>query len=78
MGKTKVVLNREGVRQLLMSTEMMDICAEHAQATLDGCGTGYAMDTFVGANRVNAMVYADSIAARADNSRNNTILKALK
>lgn len=78
MGNIKVVLNREGVRQLLMSNEMMDICAEHARATLEGCGNGYAMDTYVGQNRVNAMVFAETALAKADNSMNNTILKALK
>lgn len=79
MGKKLVVkLNREGVRAMLKSEEMKEICAEHAQAIMERCGPGYEMDTYVGQNRVNAMVTASTYQAKADNMRNNTLLKAMR
>ena len=42
------------------------------------CGDGYEMTTHVGKNRVNASVHAKTIKARKDNSKNNTLLKAMR
>lgn len=78
MAKYKIVLNRRGVRQLLRSKEMKNICAERAEQIARRCGEGYESDAYTGKNRVNAAVYADTYQAKADNARNNTILKALK
>lgn len=78
MAKTKIVLNSAGIRELLKSQEMLQICEEHASAIQDRCGDGYECDSFVGKTRVNAMVFADTYQAMADNAKNNTILKALK
>lgn len=78
MADVKIVLNRSGVRELLRSPEMLQICEEHAGVVLDRCGDGYKTDGHTGKNRVNAMVYADTYQAKADNLKNNTILKALK
>ena len=74
----KIELNSEGVRALLRSQEMRQICEEHAQETLSGCGDGYEADSYVGVNRVNAMVFASTQEAVKDNLKNNTILRALK
>ena len=74
----KVVLNRAGVRELLRSGEMMAICSDHASNIMGRCGSGYSMDTHTGPNRVNAMVKAETYQARADNMRNNTLLKAVR
>ncbi|MCQ2509397.1 MAG: hypothetical protein MJ116_02895 [Lachnospiraceae bacterium] len=73
----RIELNSEGVRALLKSGEMMAQCKELASGIQQRCGSGYAMDTHTGKNRVNAMVYADDASARRDNAKNNTILKAL-
>lgn len=78
MGKVTIKLNREGVRDLLLSDEMMDICAEHAQAIQARCGAGYETDTYKGKNRVNAMVWAETPEARRDNNKNNTLVKAVR
>ena len=77
MAKTKIVLNREGVRRLLQSSEMMAICEEHANKALNSLGSGYTVTTMTGKNRVNASIYAESHEAKRDNMENNTILKAL-
>lgn len=78
MGKVKFELNREGVRQLLTSPEMLEVCREHAEATANAAGVGYEVSTHVGRNRVNASVMAETQEARADNYENNTLLKALQ
>lgn len=79
MGKNvNVVLNSSGVRELLKSEEMKAVCAEHAAKILKNCGDGYEMDTYTGTNRVNAQVSAVTAKARADNLKNNTILKAVR
>lgn len=78
MGNTQIKLNSDGVRDLLLSPEIEAVCQERASAALSRCGSGYESDTYHGKNRINAMVWAESPAAKADNAMNNTILKALK
>ena len=71
-------LNRAGVRQLMQSTEMQAILQEKASQITARCGDGYEHDVMVGKNRANAMVTASTDAAKRDNSKNNTILKAVR
>lgn len=78
MGKTKIVLNRSGVRALLQSDEMKAICEEHANRVLEQLGDGYTVTSMTGKTRVNASVYAESAEAKRENMENNTILKALR
>lgn len=78
MAKVKFQLNRAGVRELLRSGEMMGICQEYAQGIQNRAGDGYEADTYIGKNRVNAMVYAATQKAKRDNLENNTLLKAVK
>jgi hypothetical protein len=77
MAKVKFELNRAGVRDLLKSKEMMDICAEYANNALGRLGDGYSVNTYTGQNRVNAEVLAESFAAKRENSKSNTIIKAV-
>lgn len=77
-GKVVVVLNQAGVRSLLKSDEMKTICEQHASEILKRCGDGYEMDTYTGPNRVNAQVRASTYQAKADNLKNNTLLKAVR
>lgn len=78
MSKFKFVLNRSGVRDLLRSQEMQNVVEGYARGIKSRAGEGYEMDTHVGKNRVNSMVYADSFKAKRDNSINNTLLKSVK
>lgn len=78
MSNVKVKLNRSGVRELLQSPAMQKVCREHAEQIRSRCGAGYESDVYVGRNRANAMVWAETSAAKRDNLDNNTILKALK
>lgn len=78
MGEIKIELNSEGIKSLLCSEEMSAICQEEAAKIQAKCGYGYEKGAFMGTDRVKATVYADSMLARIDNSRNNTILKAVR
>ena len=77
MANFKFVLNREGVRDLLRSKEMMDICSDYANSALGRLGSCYEVTTHTGANRVNAQVAAETFAAKRENLKSNTILKAV-
>lgn len=77
MSKVEIKLNRAGVRELLRSQEMGAIVREHADAVAGRAGGGYKVTVFTGKNRVNASVKATTTAARRDNLKNNTLLKAV-
>ena len=70
-------LNLKGVAELMKSKEMQDILKEHATTIKGRAGDGYEQDIHVGKNRANAMVKAETFKARKDNSKNNTLLKAV-
>lgn len=73
----KVELNKEGVRALLRSQEMLNVCDRLAKEALQSLGEGYASDTFTGKNRVNASVYPDTVEATQENMDSNTVIKAV-
>lgn len=76
--KVKIVLNRDGVREMMQSAEMQSLLSETASAIVSRCGPGYSSDIYVGRNRANAMVKTETFEARRDNRKNNTILKAVQ
>ena len=75
MSNVKFKLNRQGVRELLRSEEMMAVCRSHADAARSRLGEGYEVTT--GKNRVNASVFAATAEARRENAAHNSILKAV-
>ena len=77
MAKVRFELNREGVRELLRSKEMMDVCQEYANNALGKLGDGYEVTTHTGTNRVNAQVAAVTYEAKKENLSDNTIIKAV-
>lgn len=78
MSKLEFKLNRAGVRSLMQSAEMQSILKDKASNAVSRLGPGYDSDIYVGENRANAMVYADSFEAKRDNAKNNSILKAVR
>lgn len=78
MGKIKFTLDKKGVRKLLKSPEAMAACKEHADATRNSLGPGYAVTTYTGKTRVNAEVAAFTQKTRQDALENDTIMKALR
>lgn len=79
MNNPKVILNREGVRSLLRSDEMMAYCTELAQGIQSRAGDGYEISKHTGTNRVNVSVGTASAAAASQNRGGaNALLKAVK
>jgi len=78
MAKMKFNLNRKGVADLMKSSAMQKVLKDHATVVRNRCGDGYEQDVHVGKNRANAMVSATTYQAKKENSRNNTILKAVR
>ena len=76
-GKMKVKLNKRGVRSILQSQEMMQICKDHAYSAKSKLGDGYEVTYRKGKTRVNASIAAMSDRAKKENAKGNTILKAL-
>ncbi|AEN78020.1 hypothetical protein [Ligilactobacillus ruminis] len=77
MSKNRFVLKRSGVAQLLKSNEMQSALKAKATIIRERCGDGYEQDIYVGKNRANTMVYADSIKAKRSNAKHNVLLKAV-
>ena len=77
MSKVKFELDKGGVRDLLRSQEVLGVCKGYAESARARAGEGYEVTTFVGRNRANASVHAETYEARKDNYENNTLLKAL-
>ena len=77
MSKFIFKLNRKGVAELMKSQAMQDVLKEHATTIKNRAGDGYEQDIYVGKNRANAMVKAETFKAKKDNSKNNTLLKAV-
>ena len=71
--KVKVVLNREGVRELLLSDDMMSACRSAAASIQGNYGKDTTLSEYKGRNRVNVSVIADYEEA----STNNDLLKAV-
>ncbi len=78
MSSDKFELNSEGVRELLKSQEMMDVCAEHANKVISQCGNGFETSSHIGKNRVNVSVYPVTKSAKNRNYKENVLLKALR
>lgn len=75
--KFKFELNRDGVRDLLRGKAMQEHLGNKARTAAASCGAGYEASTYVGKNRANASISAESHKAKKDNLKNNTILKNL-
>ena len=69
----KDVLNREGVRQLLLSDEMMGACRDAASSVQSNYGKDTELNEYRGRNRVNVSVIANYDEA----SKSNELLKAV-
>ena len=78
MKYNKFKLNRAGVRKLMKSEEMQDILNSYASDIQSRAGEGYETSPHVGKNRANNIIYPDSVKAKKNNLKNNTLLKAIR
>lgn len=77
MDKVKIELNSSGIRQFLKSEEMGQMLKQQAEQVRARCGSGYSTDLYQASSRVIAGVFAETAEAAKQNSRENTLLKAL-
>lgn len=79
MNKVEIVLNYDGVNELLRRADTTQMISEFGQEMVAKLGDGYQCRTGFGAKdgRVHAWVMAVSNKAKRDNLENNTILKAM-
>ena len=77
MTNLKVVLNSAGIKQMMKSQEMQNICTELAYSAKAKLGEGYEVTYRKGKTRVNASIGAVTPEAIQDNLENNTLLKSL-
>lgn len=77
MSKIKLVLNREGVRELLKSQEMQNICKEYAEEIANRSDGDYEVTTYVGVNRCAASVITADRETMRKNLDGNALLKGI-
>ena len=71
-------LNLKGLNALMKSPEMCGILNKAAEAVASRAGDGYEAETAHPINFVGiTSVRAESIRAKMDNNKNNTLLKAI-
>ena len=77
----KFELDREGVRELLLSDEMSDVLKSYAEPVAAAANSevsdGFQITTKKGQKRAQARVTATTYHAAAHNSKHHTLLKAL-
>lgn len=78
MNDFKFELNSAGVRELLKSEGIMEVCNKHATDIAKRCGAGFATNKYVGKNRVNVSIFPESKSAAKKNYKENILLKAIK
>ena len=78
MSKVEFELDRKGVAALMKSSNMQSVLKKYATGIRNRSGEGYEQDIYVGKNRANARVWANTQQAKKDNSENNTLLKSVR
>lgn len=76
MSNIKVKLNYKGVQELLKSDDMKAILDDYANRVMKQLDDGYEVEHRT-TDRAVVVVGATTAKARVQNSRNNTLLKAL-
>lgn len=77
MAKVKIELNSPAIRDLLRGPEITDYLGKVAGDIAGKAGDGYGSKTVVMPSRSIGIVSAQTGAARRDNLKNNTLLKAV-
>jgi len=78
MSNIKFELNQAGVRELLRSREVENVCMEHARRVQSRAGEHYTAEARHYQRRTGAAVYPNDAAGYTDNLKNNTLLRSLK
>ena len=78
MRQVKVKLNSAGVRELLLCEELKMFLEETGRTIAIRAGSGYNVQTHRTETRHITNVFAEDNAARRDNLKNNTLLRAMQ
>lgn len=78
MANVEVRLNSEGVKEMLRSPEVAQMCMDSANRALGRLGNGYEVESRTYPERRGAVVKAVTFSARKDNAENNSLLKAVQ
>lgn len=77
MSKLKVELNIKEVGELLKSDEIKAMIKEKGDGAMQILGSDYELTTYTGISRANVSIVANTYKSKKDNSKNNSILKAV-
>lgn len=74
----KIVLNRQGIRELLNSAEVQNEVSKIANEVVGRCGLGFvATSPKTTPRRTSVLVKAETYEAKVKNSKENTLVKAI-
>ena len=77
MSNVRVELEHDNIQAFLRSADVMALVSGYAKEAAAQLGEGYAADESLQPTRAVASVYADTAAAKRENLKNNSILKAV-
>lgn len=77
MATVKFSPSHAGIDALMKSPRMQRVIDRKTQAIAAAAGPGYEPSSVVGRNRIHGSVITGTYAARVDNARRQTLLKAL-
>lgn len=79
MANVKIVLNSKGVRELLKSDEVRQLCREEGNGVMARCGSEhYEIADRNYPERCGVAIYPIDYEGVRDNLKNNTLLKAVR
>lgn len=73
----KIVLNSSGIREVLKSDEIAEMCREEAEKIRNRAGEGFAVEVRNYPERTGYAVYPETEEAFYRNLNKNTLLKAI-
>ncbi len=77
MGKVKIQLDSGGIQAMLKSSEIMSALQGAAEEIRSQLGESFQTSQYIGKTRGNVSVYTTDREALAENSKSNTMLKAM-
>ena len=77
MSNIRVELEHDNIQAFLRSADVMALVSGYAKEAAAQLGEGYAADESLQPTRAVASVYADTVKAKRENLKNNSILKAV-
>lgn len=83
MSNISIELNHEAIQEILNSAEVVNLLTDKGTQIRNKAGSGYSMEIVdskgakFGDTRKKCIVSAKTKKARLDNSKNNTLLKAM-